>query len=206
MHAVTIGVDEAGRAPLAGPVSVGIVAVPVGFDVAAEFKGVKDSKQLTEFARERIYKELLRREEAGDVRFVVRFSSHLYIDEFGITRAVRRGVWGGVQFLARGREVNEVFLDGLLQAPRQFKQQTVINGDELVPIISLASVAAKVERDHLMKRMAKKYPGYGFERHKGYGTRAHWDAINMLGLCDIHRRTYCKVGALFEVDHTTKQA
>jgi ribonuclease HII len=193
MRRVIIGVDEAGRGPWAGPVSVGAVAVSAGFDVREEFAGVADSKQLSEEARERIYGELLRRRALGDVRFTVRFSSPAYIDEFGITRAVRRGVWGGVRFLSWGREKDaEVFLDGLLQAPRGFAQHTIVRGDDTVPIISLASIAAKVERDRLMKRLAKKYPGYGFEKHKGYGTAAHRAAIDELGLCEIHRRTYLR--------------
>ncbi len=193
MSQFVIGVDEAGRAPLAGPVSVGVVAVPATFDVMREFPGVKDSKLLSEEKREEIYELLLKRKRRGDVRFTVRFSDHAYIDEFGITRAVARGVRGGVKYLGREPARYKVLLDGLLHAPREYAQETIINGDELVPIISLASVAAKVERDRLMKRMAKRYPGYGFERHKGYGTRGHWAAINMLGLCAIHRHTYCKL-------------
>lgn len=193
MSQFLIGVDEAGRAPLAGPVAVGVVAVAEGFDVAREFPGVKDSKLLSEQKREEIYELLLERKRRGDVRFTVRFSDHLYIDEFGITRAVARAVRGGVMYLGREPARYRVLLDGLLHAPHEFEQETIIKGDELVPVISLASVAAKVERDRLMKRMAKTYPGYGFEQHKGYGTRGHWAAIEELGLCAIHRLTYCKL-------------
>lgn len=191
MRGYLMGIDEAGRAPLAGPVSVGFVLVPEGFDVCAEFPGVKDSKQLTEGKREEIYKLLLRRDRLGDVSFCVRFSDHVYIDKFGITRAVKRAIISGTRYLAPVEDEVTVMLDGLLSAPSHYTQQTVIGGDDLVPVISLASIAAKVERDRLMQRLAKKYPGYGFERHKGYPTAAHYEALRERGLSDIHRRSYC---------------
>ena len=183
---------------MAGPVSVGFVLVPQNFDVLKEFPGVKDSKQLSELKREEIYESLLKRKKAGDVSFCVRFSDHLYIDSYGITRAVKRAIVSGTRFLSPLDKVSEraadvkIFLDGLLYAPSQYEQETVINGDDLVPIISLASVAAKVERDRLMKKLSKKFPDYGFERHKGYPTKAHYAAIREFGLCEIHRRSYCK--------------
>ena len=176
---------------MAGPVSVGAVLVLENFDVAREFPGVRDSKKLSEDKRENIYASLRARAKRGDVRFCVRFSSHLYIDEFGITRAVRRAVWNGVRYLAPEPEGVRVLLDGLLQAPREYEQETIIHGDDIVPLISLASIAAKVERDRLMKRLAKRFPQYGFERHKGYPTRAHYAALQDFGLCAMHRRRYC---------------
>ena len=193
MRGILIGIDEAGRAPLAGPVSVGLVAVPEGFDVQREFKGVKDSKQLTPERREEIYEQLIERKRNGDVSFKVVMTSHTYIDECGITRAVKDAIVRGLNVLKPDPDATVIMLDGLLSAPSQFLQRTVIGGDDIVPVVSLASVAAKVERDRLMRRMAKKYPGFGFESHKGYGTRKHWSAIQTLGLCEIHRRTYCKV-------------
>lgn len=187
-----MGVDEAGRAPLAGPVAVGFVMVPKNFDVLREFPGVKDSKQLSELKREEIYEALLKRKRAGDVSFCVRFSDHLYIDAHGITRAVKHAIVSGVRYLSTDEEGVTVMLDGLLSAPSTYTQQTIINGDELIPVISLASVAAKVERDRLMNKFAKKFPSYGFERHKGYPTKAHYAALREFGLCDIHRRSFCK--------------
>ena len=186
-----IGVDEAGRAPLAGPVSVGVVGVAPGFDVRHEFEGVNDSKLLTAIKREKLFDELERRSRQGDVRFVVNFSSHTYIDRFGITRAVRKAVWAGVRRIAVPEEAT-VMLDGLLRAPKEYFQRTVIGGDLRVPVVSLASIAAKVVRDRLMQELSAKYPEYGFESHKGYATREHRMALLEHGLSDIHRVSYCK--------------
>ena len=187
-----IGVDEAGRAPLAGPVSVGAVIVPEGFDVQRAFPGVKDSKLLTPRKREEIYGEAAARSRAGELRFCVRFSEHAYIDDYGITRAVRRAVQRCVSALAPSPEGVRVYLDGLLYAPSKYEQETVVHGDALVPLISLASVVAKVRRDRLMAKFAARFPNYGFEVHKGYPTKFHREAIRRYGLCEIHRVTYSR--------------
>jgi ribonuclease HII len=186
-----IGVDEAGRGPLAGPVSVGAVAVPPGFDVLAELPEVRDSKQLSRQKREAIYDEAIRRSVRGDLKFVVTFSSHTYIDHAGITRAVRKAVWSGVRSLGDSED-STVLLDGLLHAPKAYRQWTVTKGDVRVPVISLASIFAKVERDRLMEALSARYPEYGFERHKGYGTQEHLKLLKRYGISDIHRRTFCK--------------
>ena len=186
-----IGVDEAGRGPLAGPVAVGVVAVPPGFDVLKEFPGVKDSKLLSGQKREVIFTEVERRVALGDLRFCVQMSSSLYIDRFGITRAVRRTAWSGIRKLGEP-DNSAVLLDGLLRAPNEYMQRTVVGGDLRVPVISLASIMAKVARDRLMERLSEHYPEYGFEQHKGYGTPSHLLAIKRHGLSDIHRSTFCK--------------
>ncbi len=186
----TLGVDEAGRGPLAGPVAVGVVAVEEGFDVAIEFPGVADSKKLSEKKREKIFKMLEERVGKGDARFVVEMSTAEIIDTEGISAAVRRAVTRGVNILAPDASVVEVLLDGSLKAPAEYKQQTIIDGDNLVPIISLASIAAKVTRDRLMVELATRYPEYGFEKHKGYGTKAHYEALQKHGMCALHRRSF----------------
>jgi ribonuclease HII len=187
-----IGIDEAGRGPLAGPVAVGVIKVPVGFNIKKHFPGVADSKKLSEKKREEIYALLLAREKAGDVSFCVRFASNTCIDEHGITRAVRHSIYKGVRTLAPSSKGVCILLDGLLHAPLEYKQKTIVRGDVTEPIISLASIAAKVERDRLMKKLAKKYPMYAFEVHKGYGTAKHRKAIKRFGLSKIHRRSFCK--------------
>ncbi len=185
-----LGVDEAGRGPLAGPVAVGIVAVPEGFDVAKEFPGIADSKKLSEKKREKIFGMLKKRAEQNEVHFTVEFESANVIDKEGIVYAVHNALSRGVKSLAPDVALVRIQLDGALRAPPEYSQETIINGDELIPIISLASIAAKVERDHLMCALAKEYPEYGFEKHKGYGTRAHYDALLKYGPCAIHRMSF----------------
>ncbi len=185
-----LGVDEAGRGPLAGPVSVGVVAVPEGFDVMKEFPGVADSKKLSEKRREKVFQMLEARVALGDAHYTVEFESAETIDNEGIAIAVRRALWRGVNKLAPDSSFVHVLLDGSLKAPPEYSQETIINGDELVPLISLASIAAKVTRDRLMLDFAKKYPLYGFEKHKGYGTKEHYEMLKKHGLCDIHRKSF----------------
>ncbi len=199
-----LGVDEAGRGPLAGPVAVGVVALPPGFDVLKEFPGVKDSKLLSAQKREKIFVEVERRASRGDLHFAVCFSSHRFIDEYGITHAVQTAVARGVRELAPPSR-GVVLLDGLLRAPKNYTQRTVIHGDGLVPVIGLASILAKVTRDRLMEHLARLYPEYGFDQHKGYGTEVHLRALRRHGLCDIHRRTYCKVGVHKRLDRLVQR-
>jgi ribonuclease HII len=189
----TLGVDEAGRGPLAGPVAVGVVAVPEGFDVAREFLGVADSKKLSEKKREKLFTLLDERAAKGDVRFRVEFESAEMIDREGIATAMRRALWRGVNALAPDAALVKIQLDGSLHAPPEYSQETIINGDELIPIISLASIAAKVARDRLMFTFSKTYPEYSFEKHKGYGTKDHYEALKKFGLCDIHRRSFIHI-------------
>ncbi len=186
----TLGIDEAGRGPLAGPVAVGVVAVPEAFDVVKEFPGVKDSKKLSEKKREKIFEMLVARVAKGDARFAVEFESAETIDQEGIATAVRRALARGVNTLAPDAALVKVQLDGALRAPPEYSQETIINGDELIPIISLASIAAKVSRDRLMLELATQYPHYGFEKHKGYGTKVHYEMLQKYGLCAIHRHSF----------------
>lgn len=192
MKRYVLGVDEAGRGPLAGPVAVGAVMAEEGFDFLAAFPELNDSKKISEKKREKIFEQLLVLQKAGDVRFCVKSISAPLIDKNGIAKAVRAGVHAGVRELAPAPEGVRVYLDGLLHAPEEYEQETVIGGDALIPAIMLASVAAKVSRDRLMVKLAGEYPGYGLEKHKGYGTKAHIEAIKKLGLSDLHRRSFCK--------------
>ena len=193
-----IGVDEAGRGSIAGPVSVGIVVVPASFDFRL-IAGVKDSKQCTEKEREAWYEEAKLLMRKGSLRFGTALIGSPHIDRYGINSAVRLGIRTILSRLAVKPSQCEVRLDGLLHAPKEFLfQKTIIRGDQTEPVISLASIVAKVRRDRLMKRLAEEYPLYGFERHKGYGTELHYERIKEHGLCNIHRRSYVKSFLLAE--------
>ena len=199
MARFVVGVDEAGRGPLAGPVAVGIVVAPSSCNLRKMFPGVADSKVLSEKKREEIFALLQKKSgmhktlrTAGVVRYIVVFASAHMIDAKGITAAVHRCIYKGIRKLVPNPAAHKILLDGLLHAPPEYAQQTIIRGDATDPIISLASIAAKVTRDRLMKRLAKKYPKYGFEKHKGYGTALHRAHIRKFGVCTVHRKTYCR--------------
>lgn len=186
-----IGIDEAGRGPLAGPVAVGAVAVPMNFDWSL-LKGVRDSKKLSEKVREKIFECTCELQQSSALRFSVATSSAVYIDRYGIVPAIKRAL---VESLARLKVAPtdcRVLLDGSLSAPPEYiHQETIIRGDDTEPIISLSSIMAKVTRDRLMRRIAPKYPAYNFHVHKGYGTASHMLAITRCGLSDMHRATFC---------------
>lgn len=191
-----LGVDEAGRGPLAGPVAVGVVAVAKGFDVAKEFPGVADSKKLSEKKREEIFEMLVARAALGGARYTIEYGAASDIDTRGIAVVVREAVARAIRALSQdvGHSMSymnaQVLLDGALRAPPEYRQQTIISGDALVPLISLASIAAKVSRDRLMRSYDRQFPVYGFAAHKGYGTKAHYEAIRKHGLSAIHRRSF----------------
>lgn len=188
-----VGIDEAGRGPLAGPVAVGVVVVPARFNQKL-LKGVRDSKQMSELGREIWYEKLRVFEVEHDVRHTVQFASAAHIDRYGIVSAVRAATARALRILELNPVRVEILLDGALRAPKKFVyQKTIIGGDASEPLISLASVAAKVRRDRLMYRLAVRYPEYGFDEHKGYGTKKHYDALTVHGLSDIHRKSFCKV-------------
>ncbi len=187
-----LGVDEAGRGPLAGPVAVGVVMAEEGFDFLSAFPGLDDSKKLSEKKREALFELLVKESDTGSVSFCVKSVDAATIDKVGIAKAVRSSVHAGVRSLAPETSGVRVYLDGLLHAPDDYEQETVIGGDALIPAIMLASVAAKVTRDRLMIRLSVEYPEYDFAKHKGYGTKAHQEAIRTYGLCDLHRRSFCR--------------
>ncbi|MGE5540729.1 MAG: ribonuclease HII [Bacillota bacterium] len=185
-----VGVDEAGRGPLAGPVAVGVIRVADGFDFEAAFPGLNDSKKLTEKRREELFVRLQEEIALGTVSAVVHLSSAAKIDAYGIVPAVRGALYKGVRKLLPEPSEGKVFLDGSLYAPQEYAQETVIGGDGKVPAIMLASIAAKVTRDRYMKKLAPKYPQYRFEVHKGYGTKLHYELLREHGPCEIHRTTF----------------
>lgn len=187
-----IGIDEAGRGPLAGPVAVGAVLVPTQFQWEL-VAGVKDSKQLSTQKREAVYQKMEALREQEVLRFAVAMTPPQIIDTEGIVFAVRSALMRAIEALDADPEEVQVLLDGGLRAPAKFiYQQTIIKGDTKEKAISLASIAAKVERDRLMEDIALAHPKYQFEIHKGYGTDAHRKAIRQFGLSEVHRKTFCK--------------
>lgn len=186
-----VGIDEAGRGPLAGPVCVGAVGIANdSVDMAGrqkELEGIKDSKKLNAKKREEWF-DVLRENKIFECHNI--FVSNEMIDKFGIRKAVIFGVEKVLEKFSRKPDL--VLLDGSLFAPKEYKQETTIKGDEKIPLISAGSIIAKVSRDKVMMTMHKKYPQYRFDEHKGYGTKKHYEKIKENGLCEIHRKTFCK--------------
>jgi len=216
-----IGIDEAGRGPLAGPVAVGVVLVSVHFDWNL-ILGVNDSKQLKAEKREAIFCRARDLQKQNKLQYAVSMVSANIIDQRGIVSAVnlamsrafkkilsssaiprepleigtRQGLVPAVSSTRQGLVLEKVIvkLDGSLHAPAKFiHQETIVKGDAKEKVIGLASIMAKVTRDRYMKKIATKpaFAVYDFARHKGYGTKIHHEAIAKNGLSPEHRATYC---------------
>jgi ribonuclease HII len=179
------GIDEAGRGPLAGPVSVAAVILPEGF----EHEKLNDSKKLTEARRERIYEELI---ACKGLRWTVVLAHAEEIDRINILQATH----AAMREAALKLEPDVVLIDGLPVPRFPLPQQALVKGDSLSLSIAAASVIAKVTRDRLMLEAAKEYPQYGFEKHKGYGTRQHMAALEKHGPCPLHRRSFAPIAQL----------
>jgi ribonuclease HII len=190
-----IGIDEVGRGPLAGPVGVGLCAIKKDKLVIAKkiFKNFKDSKQLSEKQRYEWLEKIKSAEKDGILFYKVFMSSEKIIDEKGISFGIKSAMNKCLDFFDFNPETIEIRLDGSLHAKEEFKnQKTIIKGDEKELVIALASIVAKITRDEYMKKIAKKYPDYGFDVHKGYGTKSHRDIILKNGPSKIHRMSFLK--------------
>ena len=181
-YEIICGVDEAGRGPLAGPVCAAAVILPRGIQIP----GLNDSKKLTDKKRRELYPVI--KETA--LAYGIAFASHQEIDEINILQAT---------FLAMERAMAQLsvkpdlaLIDGNREKDFGIPVKTVVHGDSLSASIAAASILAKVTRDDVMLEMAEKYPPYGFEIHKGYGTKAHYEALRTYGPCEIHRMTFLK--------------
>ena len=185
--ALIAGIDEAGRGPLAGPVSAAAVILPDGFSHTL----LNDSKKLTEKRREALYEELTTRE---DVYWSLAYGDVDEIEEINILKATHVTMARA----AEGLEVKPDFclIDGLPVPQFPLPSEGIVKGDGKSLSIAAASVIAKVSRDRLMLAYAEKYPEYGFERHKGYGTKLHLEALRKYGPCPIHRKTFAPVAEL----------
>ncbi|MEI6490201.1 MAG: ribonuclease HII [bacterium] len=183
-HKWHIGIDEAGRGPLAGPVSVGAVMVKSDFDFSI-FKNLKDSKKLSESKREEFFEVINKK-----IKYKVVMVSNKVIDKKGISYAIKFAIKSLLKKLNPNIKNTKIFLDGALKAPEEFMQETIIKGDEKIPAISLASIMAKVTRDRYMKKISNKYPAFNFDIHKGYGTKMHIEAIKKHGPSELHRKSF----------------
>lgn len=181
-YKMVCGVDEAGRGPLAGPVCAAAVILPKGL----ELPGLNDSKKLTDKKRRELFPII--KEQA--VAYGIGMASHEEIDRINILQAT---------YLAMERAIAQLegkadfaLIDGNRAKDFGLPVRTVVKGDSLSASIAAASILAKVTRDDLMLEMAEKYPEYGFEVHKGYGTKAHYEALRNHGHSPIHRVTFLK--------------
>jgi ribonuclease HII len=174
------GVDEAGRGPLAGPVVAATVIIPKGTDLA----GIKDSKKMTEKAREEAFPVVHQKALAIGIGVV----SHSYIDQLNILRASLEAMRRAV--VALDPKPDFLLVDGIQKVSLSVPQRCLKKGDQISPSISAASVVAKVYRDRIMRSYHKIYPIYGFHKNKGYGTSEHLAALRKYGPSPIHRLTF----------------
>ena len=179
---VVCGIDEAGRGPLAGDV----FAAAVIFDEGVYIEGLNDSKKLTEKKREALFDEIISKARA----YCVASASVDEIERLNILQADFLAMERAYRGLASNAGI--VLVDGNQLPALDARMRYVIKGDAKSASIAAASILAKVSRDRYMKRMAEKYPQYSFEKHKGYGTKAHYAAVDEFGLCEIHRKSFFK--------------
>ena len=181
-YEVICGVDEAGRGPLAGPVCAAAVILPMGLEIP----GLTDSKKLTDKKRRELFPVI--KEQA--VAYGIGLASHEEIDEINILQATYLAMERALAQLTVKPDI--ALIDGNRAKDFGLPVRTVVKGDSLSMNIAAASILAKVTRDDLMLEMSQKYPEYGFEVHKGYGTKAHYEALRAHGASEIHRQTFLK--------------
>lgn len=176
------GVDEAGRGPLCGPVVAAAVILPKDEYI----EGVNDSKKLTEKKREKLYDDIMKRAVAASIGI----SDVDVIEKVNILNATKLAMKQAIEKLSM--KPDYVLIDGNQMIDINIKAETVVSGDAKSESIAAASIIAKVTRDRMLIEFDKKYPEYGFAKHKGYGTKSHIEAIQKYGLTDIHRPSFCK--------------
>ena len=179
---IICGVDEAGRGPLAGPVCAAAVILPPN----AEIPGLNDSKKLSDKKRRELFPVI--KEQA--IAYGIGLASHYEIDEINILQATYLAMERALAQLTVKPDI--ALIDGNRAKDFGLPVRTVVKGDSLSMNIAAASILAKVTRDDLMQELAEKYPQYGFEVHKGYGTKAHYEALRAHGASEIHRKSFLK--------------
>ena len=181
-YRVICGVDEAGRGPLAGPVCAAAVILPNGLEIP----GLTDSKKLTDKKRRELFPII--KEQA--VAYGIGFASHEEIDEINILQATYLAMERALAQLSVKPDI--AMIDGNRAKDFGIPVRTVVKGDSLSANIAAASVLAKVTRDDIMVALAEEYPQYGFEIHKGYGTKAHYEALRQFDASPVHRKSFLK--------------
>ncbi|MCF6311352.1 MAG: ribonuclease HII [Verrucomicrobiales bacterium] len=183
-HRLVAGIDEAGRGPLAGPVTAAAVILPEDF----HHPWVNDSKKLSESRREKVYEDLIADER---VIWAWGLAEAEEVDQINILQATYVAMRRAVEALSVTPDV--ALVDGRPVQGLPVEHRGVIKGDTLSLSIAAASIIAKVERDRIMRAYAIKYPQYGFEKHKGYGTKVHLEGLRNYGPCAIHRKSFAPV-------------
>lgn len=179
---VVCGVDEAGRGPLCGPVCAAAVILPVGFEI----EGINDSKKLSEKKREALFDII----KENAIAYSVVMVDAKTIDEINILQATFKAMREAVESLSVKADV--ALIDGNLKPGLSIEEKTLVKGDAKSVSIAAASILAKVSRDRYMLQMDKQYPEYCFGKHKGYGTKLHYEMIEKYGICPEHRRSFLK--------------
>lgn len=179
---IVCGVDEAGRGPLAGPVFAAAVILPENYS----HEILNDSKKLSEKKRDLVYDDIIR----DAVSWSVGIATEKEIDEINILNATFLAMKRAVDGLSKRPDL--AFIDGNREPKTGVKEITIIKGDAKCMSVAAASIIAKVSRDRFMLQMDKKYPEYQFSKHKGYGTKLHYEMIEKFGISEIHRKTFLK--------------
>ena len=197
---IIFGIDEVGRGSLAASVFAAAIFSPkiknLKFRIKNYFGIIGDSKQLTPQRRENIYKFLCR---STEVYWRIGRVSEKFIDKINIFEATKLAMAKAVKSLEKkiDKKADLLLIDGNFGIGMTREQKSIIRGDEKIFLISLASIVAKVERDRLMLRLHKKYPRYGFDKHKGYGTELHLERLKKFGPCKIHRQSFEPIKSIF---------
>ncbi len=180
-----VGIDEAGRGPLAGPVVAAAVMVKNWNTEIENWGQVRNSKELSALQREKIFQKVVNH---TDIVWGVGVVSEKIIDRINILEATKLAMKRALEKIECRDTL--VIIDGNFEIKTNLKQKSVVKGDEKIRECSLASIVAKVKRDRVMENYHKRYPEFGFNRHKGYGTKKHRDAIRKHGPSPIHRRSF----------------
>jgi ribonuclease HII len=211
MYDYIIGIDEAGRGPLAGSVYVGGVLLPYDKKEVDTWEHIpsllSDSKKLSQKRREEWFEWM----KEHDVTYTYSWTTPSVIDRINIRQAVNASAQRVYSVLIKGRKGSaHVIADGGIDIAADHHFENFPKADETVPVVSLASIVAKVMRDRVIVKMGERYPEYGFDQHKGYGTKAHITALQQHGPCTIHRKTFIKthpphpIPSSFTTKHTNK--